>query len=746
MVEQNQSIQPNINPIINSGFIYIRSHESYDKYDAYKLGKAQNCLDRESIYITSEIKKGNYELVLEVNDNSKIEKKLQKHFIKLGLHVYIDGGTEFFKKDIINLVIPYLDKNNLYYKKLSQEELDNLNRTLKPTPNYHLDSDSDTSSNTDTESNIILRNWQKDLKYEFNKFVESSNKSGIIIAPTGCGKSYMMIYLAIFGYIIKYPCDCLIMTKRKEILDNEFIKKGNEMITNNKLNIKIINLINGDYNEEIFVKTSKKNRIFIINTDKFIMSPKFSNYKKYSYGKIKLAVLDECHWSGADKLSDFLCWIKENVCNKLVGFSATPIRFHSENQINTRKVFSNNNQNVNIIYTRGYLDSIKDGDRVQTKWIIIPTNNSELSDYVNNEKIDRILNEKGFASFIKWLNNFITCSINKKGILWFGNKNNLKDFYKYIDKTKQNFDNLKDIEFIATYSKSNNTDLDTSNNLELFKTNKNNSILLAVFRATEGFDDTSVDFGFNLYTTELSNPLLDQQKEGRVSRTLLNKSIGYFGFLCNGNLSNYEDILVKRLGDWINYIKEFDLKSNNSSNNKLIYDSNDETTDINNYLELILDETNITTIKFDSIKNRIFNYCENFTGSIGDIKRIIQKENKKRLALGQDLIDTKQKYDEYAKTKENWILSENITFDSNNWVELLRPDFDTFKKQFYTWQQLKKFCELNKITTLKDFKIKIKNEPKIIGYDYIYSGFYNELKKNNNITSILYNNISDFEL
>ena len=49
-----------------TGHIYLRSHESYDNYNAYKLGKSESCLDRESSYISGEITRGNYILVLKV--------------------------------------------------------------------------------------------------------------------------------------------------------------------------------------------------------------------------------------------------------------------------------------------------------------------------------------------------------------------------------------------------------------------------------------------------------------------------------------------------------------------------------------------------------------------------------------------------------------------------------------------------------------------------------------------------------
>ena len=40
------------------GHIYLREHESYDKYDCYKLGCASNIPERDNVYITAEYKRG----------------------------------------------------------------------------------------------------------------------------------------------------------------------------------------------------------------------------------------------------------------------------------------------------------------------------------------------------------------------------------------------------------------------------------------------------------------------------------------------------------------------------------------------------------------------------------------------------------------------------------------------------------------------------------------------------------------
>ena len=84
------------------GYIYVRSHDSYDKFNAYKLGKTDSIPDRESNYITCEIVKGKFIVVVEIDYDflDDIEIKLKNYFTLLGYHIYHNGGTEFFKQEI----------------------------------------------------------------------------------------------------------------------------------------------------------------------------------------------------------------------------------------------------------------------------------------------------------------------------------------------------------------------------------------------------------------------------------------------------------------------------------------------------------------------------------------------------------------------------------------------------------------------------------------------------------------------
>ena len=89
---------------MNIGYIYIRTNEYWDLYNAYKLGKTLSILDRDQTYITSEIKRGTFVMIIEIDVNilDNIEKKLHLYFNEQNFHINFNGGIEFYKKEIIN--------------------------------------------------------------------------------------------------------------------------------------------------------------------------------------------------------------------------------------------------------------------------------------------------------------------------------------------------------------------------------------------------------------------------------------------------------------------------------------------------------------------------------------------------------------------------------------------------------------------------------------------------------------------
>lgn len=192
---------------MNIGYIYIRTNEYWDLYDAFKLGKTLSIPDREQTYITSEIKRGTYVMIIEIEliilDN--IEKQLQTYFNELNLHIKFNAGIEFYKKEIINFIIPYFDTNNIKYKILSKDEIDELIRKIRIYDNCNISDD--TSDNTSDDEiidkqleNIELNNKiynQRDYQKIFIKILYEYyqiNGKGLLIIPCGVGKTLISLW------------------------------------------------------------------------------------------------------------------------------------------------------------------------------------------------------------------------------------------------------------------------------------------------------------------------------------------------------------------------------------------------------------------------------------------------------------------------------------------------------------------------------------------------------------------------
>ena len=110
------------------GYLYYRDHESYNKYNAGKLGISSCISNRDTTYTSGEIFRGVFKLVIDIDYDKMtlVEKLLQNYFKSLGYHIYVNGGTEFFNSIILEHIIEFLNKTTIEYKILSDEEINNL--------------------------------------------------------------------------------------------------------------------------------------------------------------------------------------------------------------------------------------------------------------------------------------------------------------------------------------------------------------------------------------------------------------------------------------------------------------------------------------------------------------------------------------------------------------------------------------------------------------------------------------------
>ncbi len=119
---------------MEKGAIYIRVNPWYRFEHVIKMGISSFVRDRESAYITGEVERGEYLLVIEIllHQMKTLDKCLKQYF--KSYHIYKGGGTEFYKTDIIEMIEPFLKQMNIYYKVLDKDEI-NLCERIRNMPN-----------------------------------------------------------------------------------------------------------------------------------------------------------------------------------------------------------------------------------------------------------------------------------------------------------------------------------------------------------------------------------------------------------------------------------------------------------------------------------------------------------------------------------------------------------------------------------------------------------------------------------
>jgi predicted helicase len=354
---------------MNSGYIYIRVHSSYDKYNVCKLGKTLNLMERNSTYKTGEVECGFFELVIEVQKQKLdiIERLLQNHFKSLEYYYYLDGGTEFFKKDIISLIVPYLKTLNLKFTILSKEQIKSITwkncNIKKINITNFINILKFSSKNKETNEIIIPREHQINVLLKIDNFYRNNN-IGKLIHCCGLGKALLGILI-----VQKLKCKLVIIGVPSIYLQQQMKNEIMRIYTNHK-NILYI----GGY-------TEKNENYTIESTTKEDDINKFIN-KKSSDCKFLITTYDSCNKLSNNKF-DFKIG---DEAHHLVGseFEKTKDSFHkikskkSLFMTATEKIIENNRTNK-IIYSMD--DKHIFGEVIDMKSINWAIENKKITDY-----------------------------------------------------------------------------------------------------------------------------------------------------------------------------------------------------------------------------------------------------------------------------------------------------------------------------------------------------------------------------
>ena len=454
---------------INIGYIYIRTNEYWDFYDAFKLGKTLSILEREQTYITSEIKRGTYVMIIEIDliilDN--IEKQLQMYFNKLNLHIKFNAGIEFYKKEIINYIIPYFDTNNIKYKILSKDEIDSLIRKIRIYDN----SDNNTSNNESIENiNESIENINEQIEYIklnnemynprnyqeiiINKSYEYFiiNEKGLLIIPCGVGKTLISLWITqklnTNTILIGVP-NKLLLKQWEEIICVLFhsvpylIVSGGVDIEN------IMQFLDNNQKKCIVITTySSAHKIYTATQDiRFIFGMKindecfpFETGIQTDIGVIKIGKL----YNMFEKKEELPLILSFNENDKKFEYKKLTYAWQKENKnllkIQMSKKIIKCTENHKILTNNGYIEAknLKENDLILSKY---DTNHNDtiVAPCLNNDQLQLIYGSYFGNGHLSYTSNnrlilkIIHCEKQKEYCLWKANMLNINEL-TFIEK------------------------------------------------------------------------------------------------------------------------------------------------------------------------------------------------------------------------------------------------------------------------------------------------------------------------
>jgi hypothetical protein len=498
---------------IQKGYIYVRNHSSYDEYNACKVGKTNNIPDRDSQYATGEIKRGNFDVVFEVllEQMSFIEDSLQYEFCELNIRY--DGGTEFYNKNIINLIEPYLINHGIKYKKLTKEEIDNLTRCVR-------------EKKINQQYIWNERDYQKTI-INFSKNELLLNNKIYIELPTGGGKSYIVYNL--------FEClkseFIIIISPRKIVNLQNISQKYLQILKENYVTFNYSN----DNNIDKFLELSNK-KIVICCTQSVEKI-----YEKILSNNITNITIwfDEAHWGiedWVDKLN--LDKLNKDKLNK-DNLEEKNIEFWLSNNKNIKyRIFTSASPNKPKVLQKEnifgkFYSPIKIKELIELNWL------SPIKPYIYSENITNVDNIKYIISDFSEKKRKYGFSFHNK------QKNAFNLFYKHYLQYKNNNTQIKPFLLVSnnfTYEKEPKLQeivLDYDyRNIKIYESS-NNSIGYVVAKYSMGYDFNKLDF------ICISDPKLSiQDIKQCIGRGIRPDELG-------NNGSNKEKILIVSLPVYI---------------------------------------------------------------------------------------------------------------------------------------------------------------------------------------------------
>jgi len=209
------------------GYIYLRDNEWFKTYDILKMGISTSIKDRSNGYVTGEIKRGIFIKIIQLEVSEKqlrlIDNLLKNHFKYLNFK--LDASTELFKKEILELLEPFLIKIKIPFTLVNEKDLKRINRTSEEKEviyNRYLNLISKVGQ--EKQQTIKPKDYQLSILETIENFYDN-NDIGKLLWCCGLGKSIMSLLIAQklgFRRIIIGVSSCFLQLQFKEEVERVF--------------------------------------------------------------------------------------------------------------------------------------------------------------------------------------------------------------------------------------------------------------------------------------------------------------------------------------------------------------------------------------------------------------------------------------------------------------------------------------------------------------------------------------------
>ncbi len=486
-----------------NGYIYVRNHQSYDVFNACKLGKASNIPERDSVYTTGEIKRGYFYPVYEVprKQMGLIENFLKSKFNKF--NIKIDAGTEFFNKEIIELIESHLIELKIKYSKLSREEIDNLIRCYRIKKNFYKKNFYNINFNKINKLKLI-----KALKARgnFNSYIPrndqliiiekginhyKNNEKGLLVVPCGVGKTIISLWITqklnSDKITIGVP-NKLLLTQWYNVIKKFFNNLNCLLISGNITVENIIDFLNKNKDKCIVITTYSSSYKLYLATQKlgFIFDMKI-NDEVHHLTSFNFNIYSE------EERKTFINMLKINSIKQLSLTATVKLLENKEHLRNEDIIVSNDNIEYfgEIIDKKTLLWAITEKIICDYTIQTILSNREQLEHNLMNLKLDINENDKRL-----FLSAFISLkSINEKHshhlLIYSNNMENSSKIIQYIELLlNENYFSIPDLYFSKYDSNINiKQQKEIISNFE----NTQNGIITCVYCLGEGWDFPLLD-------------------------------------------------------------------------------------------------------------------------------------------------------------------------------------------------------------------------------------------------------------